>query len=212
MGVVGDVVEGVLDDAVDGDFDGVGQAVFDAGDGEVDFGFVLFGPLADVLAEGFFEAEVVEDHGAEVEDEAAGVLKGGADEGFEGGEFGAGAGGVHVHGAFADFGAEDEVGHGLGGAVVEGAGDAEAFVFLGLDDAGGDFLGVASRPRLSARAARLVEVMGRPGMKPSGAWLRISRVWARAPWRALMVALRDWSWSIWERIMKRRIWISWPLV
>ena len=90
--------------------------------------------LGQVAPQGRDEAKVVENHGPEVEDDAARLLERGADHGFEAVQLGSGLGDVAIQEAFADLGPEDDVDQGLGGAVMDLAGDAKALIFLGFDE------------------------------------------------------------------------------
>ena len=118
VGMLGDVGEGLLHDAENGYFDLAGEAGGHAVDGDAYLDLVLIGELLDVAAQGRLQAEIVQDHGAQVEYEAAGVLEGAVDHALEAGKLGLGAGGVEVEEALAYLGAQYQIGHGLCRAVV----------------------------------------------------------------------------------------------
>lgn len=125
VGVAGDVAEGFLEDTVEGevDFGDVrGEGAFDD---EVDWGAATLEGGAAFGSGGGFQAEVVEHGGVEAAGEGVELFGEGGDLGTEGFVFG-------------EAGGDGDGGEALGEIVVEFAGDAAAFVFLGSDKAAGE--------------------------------------------------------------------------
>ena len=134
VGVLPDVLQGLLDDPEDHQVGGRWQVV-DRG--------VQFDPdrypedprdLLSGVADGAGQAEISEDRWAQLIDIGPNVRQLAAENVTQESQFGAGQGRVAGHEALDDFDLEDRVGQGLSRTIVDLAGQTGSLRFLGLEN------------------------------------------------------------------------------
>ncbi len=134
MGVLAHVGERLLDDAEEHRLVVPRQPALLAHHVEAGGQGALVSELLDELAQGGNQAQIVQGHGPEVEDQVARLLQRIADPGLEVGEFLDHQLGIAGQQALEDLRLEHQVGHRLGRTVVHVAGDPHPLLFDDLEN------------------------------------------------------------------------------